>query len=36
MTLPEFFEKNNNKWNYFLAYASLLADVCKHRNINAI
>ncbi len=36
MTIPQFFDANNNKWNYFLAYVSLLADICKHRNSNSI
>lgn len=36
MTIPQFFDTNNNKWNYFLAYVNLLADICKHRNSGAI
>lgn len=31
-TLPEFFERYPNKFNYLLAYINLLADVCMDRN----
>lgn len=35
-SLPDFFEKFPNKWNYFLSYIDLLADVCSLRNNAAI
>ena len=36
ISVPEFFEKEANKWNYFLAYVNLLADICVDRNSEAI
>lgn len=36
VTLPEFFALHPNKWNYFLNYIDLIADVCSMRNNAAI
>ena len=36
MTIPQFFAVNKTKWNYFLAYVNLLADVCMERNSEII
>lgn len=34
--LPKFFKDWNSRWNYFLAYVNLLADVCMDRNEESI
>lgn len=34
-TLPEFFERYTNSFNYLLSYVNLLADVCMDRNNQA-
>jgi len=31
-TIPEFYTKYPNKFNYLLSYINLLADVCMDRN----
>lgn len=32
MSIPSFFSNQASKWNYFLAYVNLLADICMDRN----
>ncbi len=31
-TIPKFFKDWGSKWDYFLAYVNLLADICMDRN----
>lgn len=35
-TIPKFFRDWKSKWNYFIAYINLLADICIDRNNEAI
>lgn len=35
-SIPKFFKDWGSKWNYFLAYVDLLADVCMDRNNESI
>lgn len=31
-SIPKFFKDWGSKWDYFLAYVNLLADICMDRN----
>lgn len=35
-SIPKYFKDWNGRWNYFLAYFNLLADVCMNRNLESI
>jgi hypothetical protein len=35
-SIPKFFKDWGPKWNYFLAYVHLLADICMDRNSESI
>lgn len=34
--IPKFFKDWGTKWDYFLAYVNLLADICMDRNVESI
>lgn len=35
-SIRKFFRDWTSKWNYFIAYVNLLADICSNRNTVAI
>ncbi len=35
-SIPKFFKDWGSKWDYFLAYVNLLADICMDRNSESI
>lgn len=35
-SIPKFFKDWRSKWDYFLAYVNLLADICMDRNSESI